>query len=219
MDSQKRAEDTEATKPEAEAESKEPLEETDATAKPEAETENEELLEATEPPKPEAKTESKETSEETEGTRTTKAKVEIESEELLKDTDATSIRTTKAEFETESEGLLEDTEATKPEAGFTTTTNSNFPAATGKSGNDWSGSSDESGPEDGLELDLHEGMDIPVTGFAVASNKRNADFHELFPTIPEEDYLIEGASRSLLCCAWGGADGVQTTGARCSARY
>ncbi|EPQ60214.1 GRAM-domain-containing protein [Gloeophyllum trabeum ATCC 11539] len=33
--------------------------------------------------------------------------------------------------------------------------------------------------------------DIPVTGFAVASNKRNADFHELFPTIPEGDYLID----------------------------
>ncbi|KAH9923210.1 uncharacterized protein BXZ73DRAFT_104002, partial [Epithele typhae] len=33
--------------------------------------------------------------------------------------------------------------------------------------------------------------DIPVTGFAVASNKRNQDFHELFPTVPEGDYLIE----------------------------
>jgi len=28
---------------------------------------------------------------------------------------------------------------------------------------------------------------VPVTGFAVASNKRNADFHELFRTIPEGD--------------------------------
>lgn len=34
--------------------------------------------------------------------------------------------------------------------------------------------------------------DIPVTGFAVASSKRNADFHELFPDIEEGDYLIEG---------------------------
>lgn len=34
---------------------------------------------------------------------------------------------------------------------------------------------------------------MPVTGFAVASSKRNADFHELFPDIPEGDYLIEGA--------------------------
>jgi hypothetical protein len=33
---------------------------------------------------------------------------------------------------------------------------------------------------------------MPVTGFAVASSKRNADFHELFPDIPEGDYLIEG---------------------------
>lgn len=42
------------------------------------------------------------------------------------------------------------------------------------------------------ELDINE--DIPVTGFAVASSKRNADFHELFPSIPEGDYLIEGLS-------------------------
>jgi hypothetical protein len=34
--------------------------------------------------------------------------------------------------------------------------------------------------------------DMPVTGFAVASSKRNADFHELFPDIEEGDYLIEG---------------------------
>ncbi|KAJ7367747.1 hypothetical protein DFH08DRAFT_795880 [Mycena albidolilacea] len=52
-----------------------------------------------------------------------------------------------------------------------------------------SDSDDESGS--GLEdLDLGED-DIPVTGFAVASNKRNADFHELFPGIPEGDYLID----------------------------
>jgi hypothetical protein len=56
------------------------------------------------------------------------------------------------------------------------------------------GSSDEddSGSEDDLmDLDLGED-DFPVTGFAVASNKRNADFHEVFPSIPEGDYLIEG---------------------------
>ncbi|KAI0701268.1 GRAM domain-containing protein [Cerioporus squamosus] len=46
-------------------------------------------------------------------------------------------------------------------------------------------SSDES---DDLDLDPE---DIPVTGFAVASNKRNQDFHELFPSVPEGDYLIE----------------------------
>ena len=51
-------------------------------------------------------------------------------------------------------------------------------------------SGDESGSSsDGLDLD---DRDIPVTGFAVASNRRNADFHELFPNIPEGDYLIEG---------------------------
>lgn len=49
-------------------------------------------------------------------------------------------------------------------------------------------SSEESEGSDD-ELDICE--DIPVTGFAVASSKRNADFHELFPSIPEGDYLIE----------------------------
>ncbi|CCM07179.1 uncharacterized protein FIBRA_09520 [Fibroporia radiculosa] len=52
---------------------------------------------------------------------------------------------------------------------------------------------DESGLEDDDDdddLDL-DPDDIPVTGFAVASNKRNQDFHELFPTVPEGDYLIE----------------------------
>ena len=36
--------------------------------------------------------------------------------------------------------------------------------------------------------------DLEVTGFAVASNRRNADFHALFPRVDEGDYLIEGAS-------------------------
>ena len=54
-------------------------------------------------------------------------------------------------------------------------------------------SADEGSGSDLDSEDLELGDDdIPVTGFAVASNKRNADFHELFPTIPEGDYLIEG---------------------------
>ncbi|ELU44210.1 GRAM domain-containing protein [Rhizoctonia solani AG-1 IA] len=32
----------------------------------------------------------------------------------------------------------------------------------------------------------------PIPGFVVASSKRNADFHELFPNIPEGDYLVQG---------------------------
>ena len=36
--------------------------------------------------------------------------------------------------------------------------------------------------------------DIPITGFAVATMKRNQEFHELFPTIPTDDYLIDGMS-------------------------
>jgi hypothetical protein len=57
-------------------------------------------------------------------------------------------------------------------------------------GDAFASSGDDSGSSSD-ELDLNE-QDIPVTGFAVASNKRNADFHELFPNIPEGDYLIEG---------------------------
>lgn len=55
-------------------------------------------------------------------------------------------------------------------------------------------SSDEEESGSGSDIDglLLGEDDIPVTGFAVASNKRNADFHELFPTVPEGDYLIEG---------------------------
>lgn len=30
------------------------------------------------------------------------------------------------------------------------------------------------------------------TGYALASSKRNADFHTLFKSVPEDDYLIEG---------------------------
>ncbi|KAG8742606.1 hypothetical protein FRC10_001204 [Ceratobasidium sp. 414] len=42
--------------------------------------------------------------------------------------------------------------------------------------------------EDALSFGPEE---MPITGFAVASSKRNFDFHELFPTVPEGDYLIE----------------------------
>ncbi|WVR03539.1 hypothetical protein IAU60_000531 [Kwoniella sp. DSM 27419] len=45
--------------------------------------------------------------------------------------------------------------------------------------------------DDDDDSDSDGGGDLPVTGFAVASNRRNADFHALFPTIDEGDYLIE----------------------------
>ena len=45
---------------------------------------------------------------------------------------------------------------------------------------------------DSDDLELSDDDDTPVTGFAVASNKRNEDFHELFPSVPEDDCLIEG---------------------------
>ena len=53
-------------------------------------------------------------------------------------------------------------------------------------------SSLEDRTDDETDIDLED--NFPVTGFAVASNKRNADFHELFPNIPDGDYLIEGES-------------------------
>ena len=36
------------------------------------------------------------------------------------------------------------------------------------------------------------GIETQITGFAVASSKRNADFHGMFQSVPEDDYLIEG---------------------------
>jgi len=52
-----------------------------------------------------------------------------------------------------------------------------------------SGSSSCGTSLDGLD---QEDKGILVTGFAVASNQRNADFHALFPHIPQDEYLIEG---------------------------
>jgi hypothetical protein len=58
----------------------------------------------------------------------------------------------------------------------------------------------DEGSEDGYDspdLDLNDD-DIPITGFAVASNKRNQDFHELFRNVPDGDYLIDGQSYEFL---------------------
>ncbi|KAJ3771404.1 hypothetical protein FB446DRAFT_789628 [Lentinula raphanica] len=60
----------------------------------------------------------------------------------------------------------------------------------GLESDDSNDSSVDSSDDDDLAsaIDAH---DMPVTGFAVASSRRNADFHELFRNIPEGDYLIE----------------------------
>ncbi|TFY60877.1 hypothetical protein EVJ58_g4861 [Rhodofomes roseus] len=50
--------------------------------------------------------------------------------------------------------------------------------------------------DDNLDLDADG---VPVTGFAVASNKHYQDFHELFPSAPEGDYLIEDYGCALQC--------------------
>ena len=92
-----------------------------------------------------------------------------------------------------------------------------------ESSDDGSGddSSDEAGS--GLEdLDLGED-DIPVTGFAVASARRNQEFHEMFPNIPEGDYLIEGAcpfsaTEVILVSLCVNGVIIQTTDVRCNAR-
>ena len=41
------------------------------------------------------------------------------------------------------------------------------------------------------------GSNTKPTGFAVASKKRNRDFHQLFRSVPEDDYLIEDYSCAL----------------------
>ena len=41
------------------------------------------------------------------------------------------------------------------------------------------------------------GQRLNGTGFAVASSKRNKDFHALFKSVPEDDYLIEDYSAAL----------------------
>jgi hypothetical protein len=50
---------------------------------------------------------------------------------------------------------------------------------------------DEEDEDDDDESEYEAGL--PVTGFAVASNRRNAEFHSMFPAVDEGDYLIEGA--------------------------
>ncbi|KAI9719643.1 MAG: hypothetical protein M1812_003414 [Candelaria pacifica] len=42
-----------------------------------------------------------------------------------------------------------------------------------------------------------QGITPRLTGFAVASKKRNKDFHNLFKSVPEDDYLIEDYSAAL----------------------
>ncbi|EJU02518.1 hypothetical protein DACRYDRAFT_94346 [Dacryopinax primogenitus] len=59
--------------------------------------------------------------------------------------------------------------------------------------NSMSGSEDDEDElsPDALSMEL-EDEDIPsITGFAVASMKRQQDFHELFPEVGQDDYLIE----------------------------
>lgn len=63
----------------------------------------------------------------------------------------------------------------------------------------------------GSDFDDH----LPVTGFAVASNRRNADFHALFPAVDEGDYLIEGELNLL----GYSVDVLQTMGVRLARIY
>ncbi|KIJ54183.1 hypothetical protein M422DRAFT_64311 [Sphaerobolus stellatus SS14] len=61
-------------------------------------------------------------------------------------------------------------------------------SSSGSEENDEDDDDDDSSQD---ELDaLADGV-MPITGFAVASNKRTADFHVMFPTVPEGDYLID----------------------------
>lgn len=49
----------------------------------------------------------------------------------------------------------------------------------------------------GLQNITTTGAGHRLTGFAVASSKRNKDFHSLFRSVPEDDYLIEDYSAAL----------------------
>ena len=51
--------------------------------------------------------------------------------------------------------------------------------------------------EDGLFIHGKDGKKrrVPITGFAVQSGKRNRDFHALFKSVEESDYLIEGTNQ------------------------
>lgn len=49
----------------------------------------------------------------------------------------------------------------------------------------------------GLANPSVNGQGHRLTGFAVASSKRNRDFHQLFRSVPEDDYLIEDYSAAL----------------------
>lgn len=49
----------------------------------------------------------------------------------------------------------------------------------------------------GLANPTVHGIGHRLTGFAVASSKRNKDFHQLFRSVPEDDYLIEDYSAAL----------------------
>ena len=50
--------------------------------------------------------------------------------------------------------------------------------------------------EDGLYIHGKDGRKrkVPITGFAVQSGRRNRDFHGLFKSVEESDYLIEGTA-------------------------
>ena len=76
-------------------------------------------------------------------------------------------------------------------------------------------------PKDGVVLDDEEEEDeddesgtdgedgLSVSGFAVASARRNGDFHALFPSVDEGDLLIEGEfDTDILCLSSSGSHGL-----------
>ena len=48
---------------------------------------------------------------------------------------------------------------------------------------------------------LGDGPGQKITGFAVASNKRNREFHAMFRSVPEADYLLDGMD-SVVSSSW-----------------
>lgn len=69
--------------------------------------------------------------------------------------------------------------------------------ARSESNNSRQANNDSDEDDDSEEYDSGDALsfnddEIPITGFAVATMKRNQEFHELFPTVPADDYLIDG---------------------------
>ena len=92
----------------------------------------------------------------------------------------------------ESEGTLGRTASIRSRVGKVTRRHRNSSSATGTTIGAAIGARDAALSNPALNGSSHK-----LTGFAVASKKRNRDFHQQFRSVPEDDYLIEDYSCAL----------------------